>query len=552
MGLTQEYRLLSLTLVTLLFSQWPEPMPGLAQAGLLAHFGLFFLWQRLRCHPRSLALTTWIGWLAFVALNVVFLNAWLLLFWKLALISCFGGRFLSRLRDRWVNRAVLLFLIASLFLVDLNALFKLSLIPAEFVPWLLYGLLSLPVILFWVPVGETTHTRDSLDFLPGLMLCLLVCLIALGSVLSASYAHILYPLAVLGVSLGTGLLILVIVGLWLSVSPYENFQQLWARQSPNSSSTLEQWLVALTQLLQDKSMTHQKFLEVGLERLTELPWICGVGWQSLSGHGARGEEGEHQASMHIQSLEVTLYAVQPISAAHQAQAKLLVQLLEQFHQSKRREETFVQQAHLRAIYETGAKLTHDIKNILQSLYALTSAVETAKPEEFGITQRITQNQLSHLTQRLKRTLDKLGQPSESGYSDTPVRVWWDNLRARHHSRDIHFSASIMWNTNIPEDLFDNVIENLLANALNKRQREFGLSIQVALETSENQVSLSVCDNGSAIADDLEKELLSQPVPSHDGFGIGLYQAAKQSIHSGYRLRVSHNEPGMVCFELASV
>jgi len=231
---------------------------------------------------------------------------------------------------------------------------------------------------------------------------------------------------------------------------------------------------------------------------------------------------------------------------------LLVQFLEQFHQSKRREETFVQQAHLRAIYETGAKLTHDIKNILQSLYALTSAVETAKPEEFGITQRITQNQLSHLTQRLKRTLDKLGQPSESGYSDTPVRVWWDNLRARHHSRDIHFSASIMWNTNIPEDLFDNVIENLLANALNKRQREFGLSIQVALETSENQVSLSVCDDGSAIADDLEKELLSQPVPSHDGFGIGLYQAAKQSIHSGYRLRVSHNEPGMVCFELASV
>jgi len=34
--------------------------------------------------------------------------------------------------------------------------------------------------------------------------------------------------------------------------------------------------------------------------------------------------------------------------------------------------------------------------------------------------------------------------------------------------------------------------------------------------------------------------------------VGLYQVAKQTIHSGYRLKISHNEKGKVCFELVSV
>jgi hypothetical protein len=35
----------------------------------------------------------------------------------------------------------------------------------------------------------------------------------------------------------------------------------------------------------------------------------------------------------------------------------------------------------------------------------------------------------------------------------------------------------------------------------------------------------------------------------DGMGIGLYQAYGQAVRAGYRLRLSSNETGRVCFTL---
>jgi len=39
------------------------------------------------------------------------------------------------------------------------------------------------------------------------------------------------------------------------------------------------------------------------------------------------------------------------------------------------------------------------------------------------------------------------------------------------------------------------------------------------------------------------------VSSHDGLGIGLYQAAKQAMEQGYRLELSSNREGYICFTL---
>jgi C4-dicarboxylate-specific signal transduction histidine kinase len=194
-----------------------------------------------------------------------------------------------------------------------------------------------------------------------------------------------------------------------------------------------------------------------------------------------------------------------------------------------------------------------MKNILQSLKGITSIIESAsQPENFGDTQKVLQGQFPYLGQRLQRILDKIQQPLQSQQTYVLIREWWTNLQARYHKREIIFSANMMWNSKIPEEIFDNVVENLLENAFNKRQREPDLHIQVTLETTEKQVRLIVCDNGTVIPEELFKQLLTQPVPSRDGYGVGLYQVAKQTIHSGYRLKVSHNEKGKVCFELVSV
>jgi hypothetical protein len=46
-------------------------------------------------------------------------------------------------------------------------------------------------------------------------------------------------------------------------------------------------------------------------------------------------------------------------------------------------------------------------------------------------------------------------------------------------------------------------------------------------------------------------LLSAPAPSSSGFGIGLYQAARQARETGCELRLADNRRGSVRFELLS-
>jgi C4-dicarboxylate-specific signal transduction histidine kinase len=99
---------------------------------------------------------------------------------------------------------------------------------------------------------------------------------------------------------------------------------------------------------------------------------------------------------------------------------------------------------------------------------------------------------------------------------------------------------------LPGALFDSVAENLLQNALAKRQRQPGLAISVRFADA----SLTVADDGSAISPSLSCALFREPVMSEDGLGIGLYHAARQAEASGYLLALSDNQPGAVAFTLA--
>ncbi len=553
-----EHRLLALLLFTLYLVLWPGWSEIVAQAILLGHFVLFFVWQWSRSHhnhPQTQQQTQrWhnVLLLPLVAAMVVFFHSGVIILWKLMLLGILAGRYAPHLRTRLLNVLMLAFLLFDVFGFNLPLLLELTLWSPDILDIARYLMLIAPVVVFLVKPDNSVEPRENMDFFHALSAFLLSLNLLFGVLLLVKLMALSYVQAVSYATGGLLLAVLMLSGLWLNFAAHDNLQQLWSRHLLNLGHHFEQWLASLTQPGTYKTLSPEQFLESGLQQLNSIPWLCGIGWQSPYGHGALGQESKHKAMIAVQSLDVAVYSPTRISRSYYAHVKLLVQLLEHFHQAKRREEAFAQQAHLKAIHETGAKLTHDIKNLLQSLYVITSAIEGAQPQHFGDTQRLLQGQLPHLSQRLKRTLDKLQQPTQSVYTNIPIRTWWDNLQARYRKRSIEFSMSIMWNANIPEDLFDNVVENLLENALNKRKRESELRIRVALETSENQVKLTVCDNGSKVSKDIEKQLLNQPVPSRDGFGIGLYQAAKQTIHTGYRLHISHNQAGQVCFELASV
>ncbi len=101
---------------------------------------------------------------------------------------------------------------------------------------------------------------------------------------------------------------------------------------------------------------------------------------------------------------------------------------------------------------------------------------------------------------------------------------------------------------IPSDLFDRVAENCLQNALEKRRVAPQLQIRVHLAVQDG-LELSVCDTGEALPESLARTLFTAPVPSRQGLGVGLYQAARQATALGYRLELARNRLGEVCFAL---
>ncbi len=196
-----------------------------------------------------------------------------------------------------------------------------------------------------------------------------------------------------------------------------------------------------------------------------------------------------------------------------------------------------------AIYETGARVTHDVKNLLQSLQVLCYAA--AQPGDAAEVAGLLRRQLPQIADRLKATLDKLQSPQGDDSEALDAVEWWRRLQDRYAHARIDWQGGAPAGQRIPKALFDSVAENLLQNAWPKRQREPGLCIAVTFDAA----GLCVADNGSAVTPDL-LPLLREPVASEDGLGIGLYHAARQAAELGYRLVLAENRPGRVAFSLS--
>ena len=165
---------------------------------------------------------------------------------------------------------------------------------------------------------------------------------------------------------------------------------------------------------------------------------------------------------------------------------------------------------------------------------------------------LIQRQLPQITLRLQQTLDKLQVPQdEVGSVEISADAWWAMQQQLYAQEDIVFTlVTIDASARLPGALFDSVMDNLLHNAMLKRQCEGRLEVRVTLAPDAR--SLCVGDNGSAVRADVAKDLLRMPVPSENGFGIGLYHAARLAESHGYELRLVSNEAGRVCFELKAL
>ncbi|MDP2806033.1 MAG: sensor histidine kinase [Gallionellaceae bacterium] len=531
---------LHLALIAGTQSIWSRPL-------LLAHLGLFLLWQPLWRGESTLstANTLLIGLASMAAL--LWLNWWTLTFWLSGLFSLMGSRVLafpSRLQ-RWRYLLAMVYLLSALLLWVIPRLLGLPIV-ADTSSSLMYFALPILIALMVLLPSEDEQAISSqfVDFIYSLLLFLLLTLLVLGSVVFMHLAEIEYFDALLRSLFIIAIALLSLSWLWNPRLGFSGLQPVFSRYLMNIGSPFEVWLKHLT-ITSQHELTPLLFLMRAIDHFFELPWVSGFAWSADVGHGNAGVSSPHRIEVDDHDLHITFFSRQPISPSTAMHIHLLVQLLGHFYQSKKREQRLREFARLQAIYETGSRLTHDLKNMLQSLLSLTSVAQHQGEKA----QPVLQRQLPVLTQRIELILSKLKAPElENDAAVLPLAMWWDSLKQRHrHAHLIWQEDPLNTDVDIPAALFDCVADNLIDNAYNKRLRE--PELQVSIKLCAMPLSLSISDTGSAIPAGVAAQLLDTIVPSEDGLGVGLFQAARWAKQMGYRLTLTHNKAGDVRFEL---
>ena len=544
-----EQIVLVMMLETLHFATWYDFGDHLSQSLLLVHFGMFLIWQPVQKGDRHIS---WISSLLFIVftLALVYWINWIsITIWLVLLIGFVGGRVTIRRFERNVYMLVMAYLMFELLISNIPQLFDLQLNRTIFNIYQI-GLPLLPLILLLTPGVLIKETNESVDILLATTVSFLAIILALGSLVLMYHGGTDYIVALIESLVAVGLILIAISWLLSPHSGFSGLSQLWTKSLLNIGTPFERWLANLSEQRQVQQ-SSQDFLDTAMGELVSLPWIAGARWTEGTTHEIYGEITKHEIHLTISDQPITLFTHVPPAGVMSLHCSLLVQLIDTFYTAKQQEQELAQKAHLHAIYETGARVTHDIKNLLQSLQTMTTLLETNSEETREKSLMLLKKQLPRISQRLQLALNKLQAPEKDTSSQILTTVWWEELSIRRQESNVMFDGDIKNDTLIPEELFNSVVENLLENAIHKRQVDPDIVITVTLKTDTKSIVLNVTDTGHAIDEGIAKSILKEHVPSDNGHGIGLYQAARQAESYNYTLQLKENCDGNVSFELST-
>jgi len=520
-----------------------------ARALLLAHLGLLLLWQPFLPgeHQISTAQGLVIG-LAAVAI-MFWVSWWLLAFWVVVLAGLVGGKVFLH-QAHWQRRCylvVLVYLLALLAILILPEISPRREISGEIRSAAQYGL---PILLFALALmpaePESPDAPQVIDFFYSIFVMLVLGVVILGSftLMTLRRAPYLEALTITVFLIAGTIFVLGLA--WNPRTGYAGLNVFFSRYLFSIGLPVEKWLFFLAELSKSEERPD-RFLSEGVAGLARMSWISGATWDAGAQHGEAGTRTEHAVLYGGPELKMTIYSRYRTSPALQWHMLLLGQLLGEFYAAKLREQKLGQASYLQAVHETGARLTHDVKNLLQSLNALCSVA--GQDDSAGL-QALIRRQLPAITQRLSATLDKLQRPGDGEAQLVPLHEWWDALTRQYQAQGVEFSAADLEpGMRVPKALFDSVADNLLQNAIAKRVSGSEVRIRASLECREGP-ELRVHDSGHAVPGEVSGSLLLAPVPSRVGLGIGLYQAARHAEKSGYALKLEENRDGAVRFALA--
>jgi len=548
--LNNEHRLLGLMLFSLLAAIHLGDSNALILSLLIAHFGFFLLWQPV-VKKQSTFTTKQLAILSILIFAFIYwFNPWLYVLWSLLLLTLLTGRIFARGLSRAAYGFAVIVLFLELILITTPELFQLTALSSSMQSTFSIVLTLLPLGLLLIPVTDTTSKQ--IDFIRGFFVVLLVVFLCMSSTLISLTAEQRYIESLVTSVFILSLFLLLTAILWTPRGGFAGLARLWEKYILDIGGPFEEWIAHVSTLETSTSLRAEYFLAASLRYLMQQHWISGVHWQTNSDDGFKGEKSSHTVSINDDKLKLTLHTYTPVGPSLMLHAKLLLNVLTFYYRAKLQEQQLIKQAHLQAIHETGSKLTHDMKNILQATHTMTQIINDNDSQMSDIID-VLKKQMPLLTQRLNTTLDKLRAPQNADLTTKKVSgsllQWWHQLQHRYNEPHIQFSTTINKDLEIPIDAFTTVIENLLENARNKRTREPDLEIAIQLASINEQLCLSACDNGSAIASQIAQQLFKEVVSSQDGYGIGLYQCYELAKNNGYELGIEENIKGRVCFTL---
>ncbi|NIO41881.1 MAG: sensor histidine kinase [Burkholderiales bacterium] len=567
-GSLRQEHWLSLMLLALHGGLVMELTDPLARALLTTHFGLFLLWQPLWRGEQRLVLRQVVLILVAGVVLVAAGSWWLMALWISVLFSLIGGNMpgIRNVRQRvgamlaalYLLLVLLMWVVPHLFeeqafsgfvqAVDRDNLIKIY----QYIA--IYGLLIPAALIFFIRAEKTERqTVHALDLFYSVLLFLLVVVLVLGSFVIKQISHGNYVIALTQTLFGIALFLIVLSLLWDPRAGFVGIGQLVTRYFLSVGIPFEKWMHSLAGVA-ERVDDADKFAALAAEELAVLPWVSGVRWSVARGGGEVGDRTKHMTEFSFGGLGIAVYTRFTPSPALVLHIRLLARLLGDYYESKVRAAQQRRNAYMQAIYETGSRLTHDVKNLLQSLRSLCNAAETSGEADAESVRWLMRRQLPQIAQRLQITLDKLATDVSSGGEQSRALDWWESLKQRFAYEPVTFLGAELTAESdgmLHAELFDSVSDNLLRNALHKQRVSPELSIKIRLRECEGGYALTVCDDGGPVAESVAEHLFEAPVSSSKtGLGVGLYQASRFAKERSYRLRLVANVPGRVCFELA--
>ena len=511
-------------------------------------YGLFLLWQPLWNKESSInKLPTTLIALAFVLITYYFPNE-SLVFFGLILSGLIGSRLLSHSSFHPFDLLALLIIILEMAVGVVPGAFPQVELPRLFADYM-QPIILVPILLFYFAPNydDKKKGRNQIDLMHGLLTSTLIFIVMLGGIV----INLLY-----GVDYIDGLLLTVFfvstltIGIswfWNPGVGFSGIGVLLNRYTMTIGGPFETWINTLTTLIEEHYLTPAEYLEAACEHLVENDWLNGIQWNFKSYRVNAGEKQGTRIDYRVgENAEVQVYYKSHPGTALEQHTLLLIRMAYQFYLSKLNQEKVRTHEHFSTIHHTGARLTHDVKNILQSIKTSLNILDMNADSQKH--QKLLQSNLTQISTRLENTLDRLKAPElDAQLKLVDCNHWMMKLETEHQSNSrISIHREIENNIPVPADLFDSIIDNLINNALHKPTSKH---IEIRLQSNSEIIALSVCDDGVPVEEGITATLFKQPVSSGAGMGIGLYQSAIMAHTFGFELELSHNEAGKVCFNL---